>query len=159
MYNKDTIKEEETPAAEIERKTDRQARDSRRGEPSEEKIKALRSRPKQDGEQPQKLRLWQVYHRERKITMAINELEKKIEALKEWEALQAEAEAQVEALKDELKAEMLKRETEELEAGRFILRWTTTISNRFDSAAFKKLNPDVYKAFTKQTTSRRFTVA
>ena len=91
--------------------------------------------------------------------MAINELEKKIEALKEWEALQEEAAAQVEAIKDELKAEMLKRETEELEAGRFIMRWTTTISNRFDSSAFKKLNPDIYKAFTKAVTSRRFSVS
>lgn len=91
--------------------------------------------------------------------MAINELEKKIEALKEWEALQAEANAMVEQLKDELKAEMLKRETEELEAGRFIVRWTTTISNRFDSSSFKKEHGDLYKAFTKAVTSKRFSVA
>lgn len=91
--------------------------------------------------------------------MAINELEAKIKALQEWEALKAEAEEQVEALKDELKAEMIRRDAEELTAGRFILRWTTTISNRFDSTAFKKLNPEVYKAFCKATTSRRFSVS
>lgn len=91
--------------------------------------------------------------------MAINELEAKIKALQEWEALKAEAEEQVEALKDELKAEMIRRDAEELTAGRFILRWTTTISNRFDTTTFKKLNPEVYKAFCKATTSRRFTVS
>ncbi len=91
--------------------------------------------------------------------MASTELERKIEELKEWEALQAEAEQQIETLKDELKAELIRRDTEELTAGRFILRWTTTISNRFDTTAFKKLNPEVYKAFTKAVTSRRFTVS
>lgn len=39
--------------------------------------------------------------------MSINEMEKKIAALKEWEDLLEEAKAQVEALKDEIKAEML----------------------------------------------------
>ncbi len=91
--------------------------------------------------------------------MSINEITSKIEALKEWEALLAEATAEVEALKDSIKAEMLSRGVEELEAGRYIARFTTVLSNRFDSTAFKKALPEVYKAYTKQTTSRRFTVA
>ena len=32
-------------------------------------------------------------------------------------------------------------------------------SNRFDSTAFKKFAPDVYKTFTRQTTSRRFSIS
>ena len=38
----------------------------------------------------------------------------KIEALNEWEALLEEAKTEVDTLRDEIKAEMLDRETEEL---------------------------------------------
>ena len=54
---------------------------------------------------------------------------------------------------------MLERDTEELTAGQYIIRWTPVLSNRFDSTAFKKVYGDLYKAFTKQTASRRFTVS
>ena len=91
--------------------------------------------------------------------MSINQVIEKIEALKEWQQLRAEAEAQEEALKDELKDFMATENVEEYEAGRYILRWTTVKSNRFDSTAFKKSHLDLYKEFTKLSTSRRFTVS
>lgn len=82
----------------------------------------------------------------------------KIEELEELEKLIEEAKAEAEALRDEIKAEMLKQNTEELEAGKYIVRWTSTLSNRFDSTAFKKVMPEVYKAYTKQVSSRRFSI-
>lgn len=91
--------------------------------------------------------------------MTTQEIITKIEELKEMEALIAEAQAEAEAIKDAIKAEMNEQDVEELIAGTHIIRWTTVLSNRFDSTAFKKVMPDVYKAYTKQTTSRRFTVA
>ena len=91
--------------------------------------------------------------------MSRNELIAKIEALNEWERLIAEAQAEAEAIKDSIKAEMLEQQTEELEAGAYIIRWTSVLTNRFDTTAFKKVLPDVYKAYTKQITSRRFTIA
>jgi predicted phage-related endonuclease len=91
--------------------------------------------------------------------MANNELLKKIEALNEWEALMEEAKAEAEALRDSIKQEMLERDTEELECGQYIVRWTSVLTQRFDSTSFKKAMPDVYKAFTKQTASRRFSIA
>ena len=91
--------------------------------------------------------------------MSKNELDAKIEALNEWEALMEEARAEAEAIRDSIKAEMLEREVEELTAGAYIIRWTSVLSNRFDSTAFKKVMPEVYKAYTKQTTSRRFTIS
>ena len=91
--------------------------------------------------------------------MSTIELTSVIEKLKEWEAIQAEAAAEVEALKDLIKAEMLNRNLEEMEAGQYIVRYTSVISNRFDSTAFKKVMPDVYKSFTKQTTSKRFSIS
>ena len=89
--------------------------------------------------------------------MSRNELVAKIEALNEWEAVIEEAEA--EALRDAIKAEMLERDTEELTAGQYIIRWTSIISNRFDTTSFKKVMPDVYKAYTKAVSSRRFSIS
>lgn len=91
--------------------------------------------------------------------MSINELEIRIEKMQEWENLAAEAAAEAEAIRDVIKAEMLDRNTEELQAGRFIIRWTSILTSRFDSAAFKKAMPDVYKAFLKQSASRRFSIS
>ena len=93
------------------------------------------------------------------IKMTRNEIITKIEALNEWEALMEEAKAEVEALRDSIKAEMMERDTEELTAGQYIIRWTSVISNRFDSTAFKKVMPEIYKAYTKPVSSRRFTVS
>ena len=91
--------------------------------------------------------------------MSQNEMISKIEALNEWEALLVEAQREAEAIRDSIKAEMMARGVEEMEAGKFIVRWTPILSNRFDSTAFKKVYGDLYKAFTKQTASRRFTVS
>ena len=90
--------------------------------------------------------------------MANNELLDKIEALNEWEALMEEAKAEAEAIRDELKLEMLSRGTEELEVGQYMVRYQSIVSNRFDSSAFKKALPDVYKSFIRQGTSKRFTI-
>ena len=91
--------------------------------------------------------------------MSTIEITSKIEALKELEALIEEAKAEAEALRDEIKTEMLNRDTEELEAGQYIVRWTSVLTQRFDTTAFKKVMPDVYKAYTKQVSSRRFSIA
>ena len=91
--------------------------------------------------------------------MSTIEITSKIEALKDLESLIEEAKAEAEALRDEIKSEMLNRDTEELEAGQYIVRWTSVLSQRFDTTAFKKVMPDVYKSFTKQTASRRFSIA
>ena len=90
--------------------------------------------------------------------MSRNELLTKIESLNEWEKLVADAQAEAESLRDEIKAEMLRLDTEELEAGAYIIRWTSVLSNRFDTTSFKKLHNELYKEFTKQVTSRRFSI-
>ena len=91
--------------------------------------------------------------------MSTIEITSKIEALKELEALIEEVKVEAEALRDEIKTEMLNRNTEEMEAGQYIVRWTPVLSQRFDSTAFKKVMPDIYKSFTKQVSSRRFSIA
>lgn len=91
--------------------------------------------------------------------MSTIEITSKIEALKDLESLIEEAKAEAEVLRDEIKTEMLNRDTEELEAGQYIVRWTSVLTQRFDTTAFKKVMPDVYKAYTKQVSSRRFSIA
>ena len=59
--------------------------------------------------------------------MSKNELISKIEALNEWEALMEEARAEAEAIRDSIKAEMMERDTEELTAGQYIIRWTPAL--------------------------------
>ena len=91
--------------------------------------------------------------------MSTNEIISKIEALREWESLIANAQEEADALRDSIKAEMEQRDLEELEAGAYIVRWTSVLSNRFDSSAFRKAYADLYKSFTKQVASRRFSIS
>jgi predicted phage-related endonuclease len=91
--------------------------------------------------------------------MSKAELIAKIEELNQWEALMEEAKNEAEALRDAIKAEMLQQDTEEMIIGTYIVRWTSVLSNRFDTTGFKKVHSDLYKEYTKQVASRRFTIA
>ena len=91
--------------------------------------------------------------------MSKTELIHKIEELNEWEAVMEEAKAEAEAIRDSIKAEMLAEDAEELIAGQYIIRWTPVLTNRFDTTGFKKEHIDLYKQFTKQISSRRFSIA
>lgn len=87
------------------------------------------------------------------------ELLAKIELLNKYEAMMEELKAEADTIRNTIKAEMDAREVEELTAGQYIVRYTAVLSNRFDSTAFKKVMPEVYKAYTKQVSSRRFTIS
>ena len=91
--------------------------------------------------------------------MSKSELLAKIELLNEYEAMLEELRTETEAIRDEIKTEMLEQNTEEMTVGKYIVRWTSILSNRFDSTAFKKVMPEIYKAYTKQISSRRFTIS
>ena len=91
--------------------------------------------------------------------MSTIDLETKITQMQEWEALAEEAKAEAEALREEIKAELIRRNAEEVTTGKYIVRWTSVLSQRFDSTAFKRAMPDVYRAFTKQVSSRRFSIS
>ena len=84
----------------------------------------------------------------------------KVEELKEMEALLDETKAIVDSLKDELKAELNARETEELDCGQYVIRLTSVLTSRFDTKAFKeKMGEEMYKLFTKEVASKRFSIA
>ena len=91
--------------------------------------------------------------------MSTHELTAQIESLRALEELIEEAKAEAETLRDAIKQEMLSRDVDTLEAGQYIVRWTSVLTNRFDSTAFKKVMPEVYKAYTKQVSSKRFSIS
>ena len=92
--------------------------------------------------------------------MSITNIEAKVNELKELESFIAEINEEAEAIRDTIKQEMINRDVEELEAGQYIIRWTSVLSTRFDTKRFKEaFGADVYKAFTKEVKSRRFSIA
>ena len=89
--------------------------------------------------------------------MSIREIESKARELRQWLAIIEEAQAEVEALKDEIKAAM--GEKEALQAGEYKISWKNVTSSRLDTAALKDALPDIVARFTKESTTRRFTIA
>lgn len=71
--------------------------------------------------------------------MSKNEIVSMIETMNNYDELASKAKAKADAIRDALKEEMLRLDTEELNAGAYIVRYTSVISNRFDSTTFKKL--------------------
>ena len=90
--------------------------------------------------------------------MTKNEIVEKAAYLQEIEGFIDELKAEAETIKDSIKAEMLDRDVTELQAGKYFIRWTDVLSNKFDSTSFKKMYGDLYKAFTKQVASKRFSI-
>ena len=91
--------------------------------------------------------------------MTKNEIIAMIETMNNYDELAAKAKAKADAVREALKEEMIRLDTEELAAGAYIIRYTNVISNRFDSTTFKRLYAYLYKDFTKQSMSRRFTIS
>lgn len=89
--------------------------------------------------------------------MNIHELEEKCRELRQFQALIDEAEQEVEALKDAIKAAM--GDCEAVQAREYKITWKEITTARIDTTALKKALPDVAERFTKQSTSRRFSIA
>lgn len=79
---------------------------------------------------------------------------KKLEAL---ETQRKELDDQIEAVKAEIQGEM--GDDELIETPAYIIRWTFTTSNRFDSKSFKAEHEKMYNQYIKETQSRRFSYA
>lgn len=86
--------------------------------------------------------------------MSKNEIVSLIETMNNYDALAAKAKAKADAIREAIKEEMVRQGREELTAGAYIIRYTSVISNRFDSTTFKRLYADLYQDFTKPVSSR-----
>lgn len=91
--------------------------------------------------------------------MTDRQMNNRITKLQGIEAQMKELEAQAEAIRTELKADLESKGEDEHNTGSFIIRWKEIISSRLDGKALKAALPDVYGQFCKASTSRRFTIA
>lgn len=91
--------------------------------------------------------------------MSANEMTAKVREFKELKAMAEELAQEITAIEDEIKAELTARNTDEMTVDVYKIRWTKVLSNRFDTTAFKKAMPELAEKFTKQTESRRFSIA
>ena len=88
--------------------------------------------------------------------MNINETMKE---LAQWQRMQEEAAAMVEALKDQIKEHMTAAGLEVLTGDEHKATFKTVSSSRIDTAALKKGHPDIAAQYTKTTDTKRFTFA
>lgn len=68
-------------------------------------------------------------------------------------------EEQISALQEEIKKDMETKGVEEMQAGTFIIRFTSVLSSRFDTKRFKEHYGELYNRYIKQVASRRFTIS
>ena len=66
--------------------------------------------------------------------------------------------AQAEAIKDVIKFVMVEKETEEITGSGWRATWHNTKTERIDTKALKEKLPEVFKEYSKVTTSTRFTL-
>jgi len=87
----------------------------------------------------------------------MTELERKIKLLREVQRMIEDAQAEAEALKDDIKAIM--GDSESVSVGEYKVTWKPVTCARIDTAAFKRAMPELAQKFTVETTARRFCVA
>lgn len=83
-------------------------------------------------------------------------MEERIRELKELKRMREELDAEITAIEDAIKADMGERE--ELVAGAFKVCWKPVTSRRIDVTALRKALPELAETFTKETTTRRFSI-
>lgn len=88
--------------------------------------------------------------------MKTYELDCKVKTLRKYETLLAELEADIDSLKDEIKAEMLEQDVDTIIGDDWKVTWKPVTTTRLDTSRFKAECPAVYKMYTKTSTSSRF---
>ena len=91
--------------------------------------------------------------------MGINELDAKVAELRELRNLEAEIKSEITLIEDEIKAEMLAQNVDTLQGQTCKITWKTITATRFDSGAFRLAHADLFRQYSKATTSRRFIIA
>ena len=84
---------------------------------------------------------------------------KKAKAIKKLRLMIDDLTAELSTIEDEIKAEMLYKDTEVMKADIFTIRYTTVTSNRLDTTAIKSELPEIAARYTKQVTTKRFSIA
>lgn len=83
-------------------------------------------------------------------------IDNRVKKLRALEAQKAELEAQADAIRSELKAELEANNETEHNTGNFIVRWKEIISQRVDT---KALPAEIRAAYSRECRSWRFSIA
>lgn len=89
--------------------------------------------------------------------MTERQIDSRVKKLEELEAQAAEIGKQIDSLRRDIQNEIGDRET--VETGRYIIRWTYSFPERFDSRRFRGEHGDIYKQYLTSSISRRFSYA
>ena len=88
------------------------------------------------------------------------EVEAMVREYKGIEKMVSELTNKMVSIEEQIKKEMVERNTEELRCGSFVVRFTSVLSSRFNTRLFKQvIGADVYKMFCKEVFNKRFTIA
>lgn len=90
--------------------------------------------------------------------MTANELDARVTTLRELQCTIERLAAEADAIKDELKAEMVSRGEETLSGNGWKACWQVIESSRLDSKALKAAEPAVFARYTVTTKTSRFTI-
>ena len=91
--------------------------------------------------------------------MSINEIQSKVNEIRELRRMADELQTAMESIQDEIKAYMTEVGTDELLGTDYKVTWKAVTTSRIDSKALSKDFPEMAQRYTKTTTSRRFNVA
>ena len=91
--------------------------------------------------------------------MSINELDMKVDQIRNLKRLIEDAEAEITGIEDEIKARMTELDTDELRGGTCKVTWKQVSSTRIDSKALKKELPDIAAKYSSTSTYKRFLIA
>lgn len=91
--------------------------------------------------------------------MSRQDIEGKVQEIRELKRMQEEISAELEALTCEIKAHMDAEGVETISGTDWKVTYKAVTSSRIDTSALKKALPDLAQQFTKTTTARRFCIA
>ena len=91
--------------------------------------------------------------------MSANEMNSKINELRELRRMAEERAAEIDSIQDTIKAHMDAEGVDTISGTDWRVTYKAVTSSRIDTGALKKALPDLAQQFTRTTTARRFSLA
>lgn len=91
--------------------------------------------------------------------MSANEMNSKINELRELRRMAEELAAEIDSIQDTIKAHMDAEGVDTISGTDWRVTYKAVTSSRIDTGALKKALPDLAQQFTRITTARRFSLA
>ena len=91
--------------------------------------------------------------------MSANEMNSKINELRELRRMAEELAAEIDSIQDTIKAHMDAEGVDTISGTDWRVTYKAVTSSRIDTGALKKALPDLAQRFTRTTTARRFSLA